>query len=57
MFRKVVFSPQGLSLMAELVTVRFCTVMSRLFGNSGRAASRSSPPPVMLPLCAARLTL
>lgn len=51
------FSPQGLSRIDEFVTVRFWTVMSLLFANSVRAARRISPPPVTVPLWAARFTL
>lgn len=57
LLRKVMFSPQGLSRIAEFVTVRFWTVTSLLFANSERAARRISPPPVTVPLCAARFTL
>nr|WP_181007753.1 hypothetical protein [Streptomyces sp. SM1] len=57
LLRNVVFSPQGLSRIDEFVIVRFWTVMSRLFANSERAARRISPPPVTVPLRAARFTL
>lgn len=42
LFGNVVFSPQGLSLIAESVTVRFWMVMSRLFGKPERAARASA---------------
>ncbi|MEZ3177443.1 hypothetical protein KYY02_01560 [Streptomyces pimonensis] len=55
LLRNVVFSPQGLSRIDELVTMGFWTVMSRLSANSERAAGRI-PPPVTVPLRAARFT-
>ena len=42
LLRNVVFVPHGFSVMAELVTVRFWMVMSRVIGNSLRAAPAGS---------------
>jgi hypothetical protein len=50
------FVPHGFSVITEFVSVRFCSVMSRLPANSVRAASRTSEP-FTVPDCPAIVTL
>lgn len=56
MLRITMFCPHGLSVIRELVNVRFCRVMSRDTGNSVREAIRTSEP-LTEPEMAAMFTL